>query len=74
MSSSSKKKRGNKAGEQSARSVARSVLESVLVKGRSLATARSLVHDKLEARERALAMELVNGVLRGIDIFDYNQS
>jgi 16S rRNA (cytosine967-C5)-methyltransferase len=64
VSSSSKKKRGNKAGEQSARSVARSVLESVLVKGRSLATARSLVHDKLEARERALAMELVNGVLR----------
>ncbi len=40
------------------------VLEAVLVKGRSLATARSLVHDKLEARERSLAMEMVNGVLR----------
>jgi len=64
VSSSSKKKRANKAGEQSARYVAISVLEAVLVKGRSLATARSLVHDKLEARERSLAMELVNGVLR----------
>ncbi len=67
MSSSSKKKRGHKTGEQgthSARYVAIRVLEAVLVKGRSLSTARSLVHDKLEARERALAMELVNGVLR----------
>ena len=64
MSSSSKKTRANKNGEQSARHVAISVLEAVLVKGRSLATARSLVHDKLEARERPLAMELVNGVLR----------
>lgn len=64
MSSYSKKTRANKTGEQSARQVAIRVLEAVLVKGRSLATARSLVHDKLEARERALAMELVNGVLR----------
>lgn len=64
MSSYSKKTRANKTGEQGARQVAIRVLEAVLVKGRSLATARSLVHDKLEARERALAMELVNGVLR----------
>ena len=64
MSSYSKKTRANKTGEQSARQVAIRVLEAVLVKGRSLATARSLVHDKLEARERPLAMELVNGVLR----------
>lgn len=64
MSSSSKKTRADKTGEQNARHLAISVLEAVLVKGRSLATARSLVHDKLEARERALAMELVNGVLR----------
>ena len=53
-----------KAAELNARHAAISVLEAVLVKGRSLATARSLVHDKLEARERSLAMELVNGVLR----------
>ena len=53
-----------KTGEQSARQVAITVLEAVLVKGRSLATARSLVQDKLVARERPLAMELVNGVLR----------
>ncbi len=64
MSSSSKKTRAGKTGEQNARHVAISVLEAVLLKGRSLATARSLVHEKLEARERALAMELVNGVLR----------
>jgi 16S rRNA (cytosine967-C5)-methyltransferase len=64
VSSSSKKTPANKTGGQSARQVAISVLEAVLVKGRSLATARSLVHDKLEARERPLAMELVNGVLR----------
>lgn len=64
MSSSSKKTPAKKTGGQSARQVAISVLEAVLVKGRSLATARSLVHDKLEARERPLAMELVNGVLR----------
>jgi 16S rRNA (cytosine967-C5)-methyltransferase len=53
-----------KTAELNARHVAISVLEAVLVKGRSLATARSLVHDKMEARERSLAMELVNGVLR----------
>jgi 16S rRNA (cytosine967-C5)-methyltransferase len=64
VSSSSKKTPAKKTGGQSARQVAISVLEAVLVKGRSLATARSLVHDKLEARERPLAMELVNGVLR----------
>ena len=66
MSSSSKKKcaRADKTAELNARHAAISVLEAVLVKGRSLATARALVHDKLEARERALAMELVNGVLR----------
>jgi 16S rRNA (cytosine967-C5)-methyltransferase len=53
-----------KTAELNARHVAISVLEAVLVKGRSLATARSLVHDRMEARERSLAMELVNGVLR----------
>lgn len=68
MSSSSKKTRRKKVGGrnvQSARYAAISVLQAVLVKGRSLATARSLIHDKLEQpRERSLAMELVNGVLR----------
>jgi len=64
VSSYSKKTRANKTAEHSARQVAIRVLEAVLVKGRSLATARLLVHDKLEARERPLAMELVNGVLR----------
>lgn len=53
-----------KTAELNARQVAITVLEAVLVKGRSLATARSLVQDKLVARERPLAMELVNGVLR----------
>ena len=64
MSSGSKKTRGNKAGGQGARHAAITVLEAVLVKGRSLATARSLLDDRLEARDRSLAMELVNGVLR----------
>ena len=64
MSSSSRKTRSNKSGGQNARYVAIRVLEAVLVKGRSLATARSLVQDKLEPRERSLAMEMVNGVLR----------
>ena len=68
MNASSKKTRRNKAGgqnAQSARNAAISVLQAVLVKGRSLATARSLIHDRLdEPRERSLAMELVNGVLR----------
>lgn len=42
-----------------------SVLQAVLVKGRSLATARSLIYDTLDdPRERSLAMELINGVLR----------
>jgi len=64
VSSSSRKTRSNKSGGQNARYVAIRVLEAVLVKGRSLATARSLVQDKLEPRERSLAMEMVNGVLR----------
>lgn len=64
MSSGSRKSRGNKAGGQSARHAAITVLQAVLVKGRSLATARSLLDDKMESRERSLAMELVNGVLR----------
>mgnify|MGYP001814859859 FL=1 len=68
MNPSSKKARRNKAGgqnAQSARNAAISVLQAVLVKGRSLATARTLIHDRLdEPRERSLAMELVNGVLR----------
>jgi 16S rRNA (cytosine967-C5)-methyltransferase len=41
------------------------VLESVLVKRRSLTTARLLLDDMaLQPRQRPLAMELVNGVLR----------
>lgn len=41
------------------------VLQAVLVNGRSLATARLLLPDLLEQpRQRSLAMELVNGVLR----------
>lgn len=64
MSSSSKKTRAGKTGERNARHVAITVLQAVLLEGRSLATAKSLVHNKLEARERSLAMELVNGVLR----------
>ncbi len=67
MSSSSKKTRRHKAGKQNkhnARGTAVTVLEAVLVKRRSLTTARSLIHDNLQDRERSLAMELVNGVLR----------
>ena len=67
MNSSSNKTR-RKAGSrnnQSARYTAVSILQTVLVKGRSLATARSLIHERLdEPRERSLTMELVNGVLR----------
>ena len=68
MSSSSNKSRRNKAGsqgKQNARYAAIAVLDAVLAKGRSLATARSFISDNLDdARERSLAMELVNGVLR----------
>lgn len=67
MNASSKKSRRHKAGNHNlhnARHAAVSVLQAVLVKGRSLATARSLIADDLPARERSLAMELVNGVLR----------
>lgn len=67
MSASSRKTRRNTAGGKdsfNARYAALRVLQGVLVQGRSLATARSLLQDKLEPRERSLAMELVNGVLR----------
>jgi 16S rRNA (cytosine967-C5)-methyltransferase len=68
VSASAKKTRHRKAGSQkvnSARSAAIAVLGAVLVNGRSLATARRLIQEGLEdARERSLAMELVNGVLR----------
>lgn len=47
----------------SARPAALEILQRVLIEGRSLATARILA-DRLESRERALAMELVHGVLR----------
>ncbi|NNJ95782.1 MAG: 16S rRNA (cytosine(967)-C(5))-methyltransferase RsmB [Gammaproteobacteria bacterium] len=48
-----------------ARYAALRVLEGVLVKRRSLTTARLLLNEiPLPARQRALAMELVNGVLR----------
>jgi 16S rRNA (cytosine967-C5)-methyltransferase len=65
---SSKKIRGNKSADNkdsNARFAALKVLEKVLVKRRSLSTARRLLDDEhLPARQRALAMELVNGVLR----------
>ena len=67
MKSSAKKtrrKQGRKQAVVGARAAALIVLEAVLVKGRSLGAARSLIDDGLEARDRALAMELVNGVLR----------
>ena len=46
-----------------ARPVALEILQQVLIKGRSLAVAKSAA-DCLEGRDRALAMELANGVLR----------
>ncbi len=67
MSAASKSPGGGRAGTGSrldARSGAVTVLEDVIVQGRSLATARALIDDRLEPRERALAMELINGVLR----------
>jgi 16S rRNA (cytosine967-C5)-methyltransferase len=68
VNASAKKTRRRKADGQkasSARYAAITVLDRVLVKGRSLATARALVQDSLtDARERSLAMELINGVLR----------
>lgn len=60
----SRRKQGRKQNVAGARESALSVLEAVLVKGRSLSAARSLIGGGLEARDRALAMELVNGVLR----------
>ena len=66
MTPASKKtrRRGAGAGGLSARAAAVAVLEDVLVRGRSLATARASSDPRLDPRERALAMELVNGVLR----------
>ena len=68
MSASSKTTRRHKpAGRKlnSARYAAIVVLDAVLVKGRSLATARTLIAQGVaDPRERSLAMELVNGVLR----------
>jgi len=45
-------------------------LQQVLIKGRSLVVAK-LAADVLESRDRALAMELVNGVLRWHLKFEY---
>jgi 16S rRNA (cytosine967-C5)-methyltransferase len=68
VSSSSKKTPRHKAAGHklnSARNAAIAVLTAVLVKGRSLATARAMIAQGVEdRRERSLAMELVNGVLR----------
>ena len=67
MSAASKRPgrgRAGPGGSLDARSAAVTVLEDVLVQGRSLATARVLIDERLDPRERALAMELVNGVLR----------
>ncbi|MGD2054147.1 MAG: 16S rRNA (cytosine(967)-C(5))-methyltransferase RsmB [Gammaproteobacteria bacterium] len=68
MSRSSQKTSRHKAAGRklnSARIAAVTVLDAVLVRGRSLATTRALLADGLEdRRERSLAMELVNGVLR----------
>lgn len=67
MSSSSQKNTRKRAGrpkKPAARDAAVRVLQQVLLNGRSLAAARSLLDDGLDARDRALAMELVNGVLR----------
>ncbi|MCW8830628.1 MAG: 16S rRNA (cytosine(967)-C(5))-methyltransferase RsmB [Gammaproteobacteria bacterium] len=54
----------------SARQVALEILQQVLIKRRSLVVARSTA-DMLEGRDRALAMELVNGVLRWCWKLDY---
>ena len=67
MTASSHKPRSRKTGDSGkpgARSAAVMVLEQVLIRGRSLATAKSLLDDSKDVRERALAMELSNGVLR----------
>ena len=66
MSASSRKtRRGARASVPDARNVSLKVLEAVLVNRRSLAAAKSLIFDSLqEPRQRSLAMELVNGVLR----------
>ncbi len=67
MSASSKKsvrKNADRLHGQGARPAAASVLSAVLVNGRSLSTAKKLIDDTLERRDRGLAMELVNGVLR----------
>ena len=61
------KKRAKQAGAArgpGARAAAVDVLSAVLVNRRSLATAKSLVDPVPDARDRALAMELVYGVLR----------
>lgn len=68
MSTDSKKTGRNRADRRnsnSARYAAISVLDAVLVRGRSLATAKAQIADLVaDPRERSLAMELVNGVLR----------
>ena len=67
MSASSKKATHGKAGShrgRSARAAAAGVLNAVLVNRRSLASAKSAVDELPDARDRGLAMELVNGVLR----------
>ena len=67
MKHGSRKKRAKQAGaarSSGARAVAVDVLSAVLVNRRSLATAKSLADSVADARDRALAMELVYGVLR----------
>ena len=67
MSGSSENSDRNRTGKRNdprARSAALKVLSTVIGKRRSLTTAKALLEDKVEARERAFAMELVNGVLR----------
>ena len=68
MSTGPKKTGRNKADRRksnNARYAAITVLDAVLVKGRSLSTAKAQVVELVaDPRERSLAMELVNGVLR----------
>ena len=67
MNDSSKKSARKKVDGQksrNARRAAATVLSAVVVNGRSLTAAKNRIDDKLESRDRALAMELANGVLR----------
>lgn len=67
MNASTKKANRGKAGGhrgRSARAAAAGVLSAVLVNRRSLASAKNAVDELPDPRDRGLAMELVNGVLR----------